>query len=373
MRATRSPYMEDMPLSVARTYANGEAAIGYVRTKRKPPVRKSTKTETPKVETPKEKAASQDAINPLKAKVVDPTKPVGKRGQKKRGNKGNGKKKLEFGGDIPMFQTPAGSLPGYEYDIRDRIANTIPFIGDLTKLGIVNGTNIASYQALKPWIAARKGIYRHANRKSTITPLSLPYEWGMNNIYTAYNNLRPSPTSDLWLNRAMDNERFGKVISGITDLNYNWSNNLSNTHLKNIDIADYNYNEAGKKAERQDEANSNVDLTLAEAKAGLINQIGSTLNSFASNQNQRFANKLKNYNVGKDNLRKAALAKLKQNDPTNATQYDNDYLWQTLWAKQGGKTRTMEEQMAIDAARSNQKIIQKMNDSLAKMLIRLMK
>ena len=33
----------------------------------------------------------------------------------------------------------------------------------------------------------------------------------------------------------------------------------------------------------------------------------------------------------------------------------------------------MEEQMAIDAARSNQKIIQKMNDSLAKMLIRLMK
>ena len=150
MRAPRSPYMEDMPLSVARTYANGEAAIGYVRTKRKPPVRKSTKVETPKAETPKEKAASQDAINPLKAKVVDPMKPVGKRGQKKRGNKGKGKKKLEFGGDIPMFQTPAGSLPGYEYDIRDRIANTIPFIGDLTKLGIVNGTNIASYQALKP-------------------------------------------------------------------------------------------------------------------------------------------------------------------------------------------------------------------------------
>ena len=300
-------------------------------------------------------------------------KPVGKRGQKKRGNKGKGKKKLEFGGDIPMFQTPAGSLPGYEYDIRDKIANAIPFIGDLTKLGIVNGTNIASYQALKPWIAARKGIYRHANRKSTITPLSLPYEWGMNNIYTAYNNLHPSPTSDLGLNHAVDNERFGKVISGITDLNYNWSNNLSNTHLKNIDIADYNYNEAGKKAERQDEANSNVNLTLAEAKAGLINQIGSALNSFASNQNQRFANKLKNYNVGRDNLRKAALAKLKQNDPTNATQYDNDYLWQTLWAKQGGKTRTMEEQMAIDAARSNQKVIQKMNDSLAKMLIRLMK
>ena len=150
MRAPRSPYMEDMPLSVARTYANGEAAIGYVRTKRKPPVRKSTKAETPKAETPKEKTASQDAINPLKAKVVDPTRPTGKRGQKKRGNKGKGKKKLEFGGDIPMFQTPAGSLPGYEYDIRDRIANTIPFIGDLTKLGIVNGTNIASYQALKP-------------------------------------------------------------------------------------------------------------------------------------------------------------------------------------------------------------------------------
>ena len=33
----------------------------------------------------------------------------------------------------------------------------------------------------------------------------------------------------------------------------------------------------------------------------------------------------------------------------------------------------MAEQMAIDAARSNQKAIQKMNDSLAKMLIRLMK
>ena len=74
-----------------------------------------------------------------------------------------------------------------------------------------------------------------------------------------------------------------------------------------------------------------------------------------------------------DTLRKAELAKKKQKDPANAAQYDRDYLWKTLSVKQGGKTRTMEEQMAIDAARSNQKVIQKMNDSLAKMLIRLMK
>ena len=31
-----------------------------------------------------------------------------------------------------------------------------------------------------------------------------------------------------------------------------------------------------------------------------------------------------------DTLRKAELAKLKQNDPTNAAQYDRDYLWKTL-------------------------------------------
>ena len=373
MRAPRSPYMEDMPLSVARTYANGEAAIGYVRTKRKPPVRKSTKVETPKAETPKEKAASQDAINPLKSKVVDPTKPVGKRGQKKRGNKGKGKKKLEFGGDIPMFQTPAGSLPGYEYDIRDRIANTIPFIGDLTKLGIVNGTNIASYRKLIPGIEAQKNVKFFAPRKSIITPNLSSYERAKKDLMEAYNSYDPSVVSDLGINTAINNGKFQSLLSNLTNIDKQESDYLNKSDIENANRYDYNYSSEGQAAAEKSQHLARVALSQAQAEANLTNQIGSVYNDFVANQNQRFANKLKNYNVGRDNLRKAALAKLKQNDPTNATQYDNDYLWQTLWAKQGGKTRTMEEQMAIDAARSNQKVIQKMNDSLAKMLIRLMK
>ena len=373
MRAPRSPYMEDMPLSVARTYANGEAAIGYVRTKRKPPVRKSTKAETPKAETPKEKTASQDAINPLKAKVVDPTKPVGKRGQKKRGNKGKGKKKLEFGGDIPMFQTPAGSLPGYEYDIRDRIANTIPFIGDLTKLGIVNGTNIASYRKLIPGIEAQKNVKFFAPRKSIITPNLSSYERAKRDLMEAYNSYDPSVVSDLGINTAINNGKFQSLLSNLTNIDKQESNYLNKSDIENVNRYDYNYSSEGQTAAEKSQHLARIALSQAQAEANLTNQIGSVYNDFVANQNQRFANKLKNYNVGRDNLRKAALAKLKQNDPTNATQYDNDYLWQTLWAKQGGKTRTMEEQMAIDAARSNQKVIQKMNDSLAKMLIRLMK
>lgn len=378
MRAPRSPYMEDMPLSVARTYANGEAAIGYVRTKRKPPVRKSTKTETPKVETPKaetpkEKAASQDAINPLKAKVVDPMKPVGKRGQKKRGNKGKGKKKLEFGGDIPMFQTPAGSLPGYEYDIRDRIANTIPFIGDLTKLGIVNGTNIASYRKLIPGIKAQKNVKFFAPRKSIITPNLSSYERAKGDLIEAYNSYNPSVVSDLGINTAINNGKFQSLLSNLTNIDKQESDYLNKSDIENANRYDYNYSSEGQTAAEKSQHLARVALSQAQAEANLTNQIGSVYNDFIANQNQRFANKLKNYNVGRDNLRKVALAKLKQNDHTNATQYDNDYLWQTLWAKQGGKTRTMEEQMAIDAARSNQKAIQKMNDSLAKMLIRLMK
>lgn len=373
MRAPKSPYMEDMPLSVARTYANGEAAIGYVRTKRKPPVRKSTKAETPKAETPKEKAASQDAINPLKAKVVDPMKPVGKRGQKKRGNKGKGKKKLEFGGDIPMFQTPAGSLPGYEYDIRDRIANTIPFIGDLTKLGIVNGTNIASYRKLKPGIDAQKNVKFFAPRKSIITPNLSSYGRAKRDLMEAYNSYDPSVVSDLGINTAINNGKFQSLLSNLTNIDKQESDYLNKSDIENANRYDYNYSSEGQTAAEKSQHLARVALSQAQAESNLTKQIGSVYNDFISNQNQRFANKLKNYNVGRDNLRKAALAKLKQNDPTNATQYDNDYLWQTLWAKQGGKTRTMEEQMAIDAARSNQKVIQKMNDSLAKMLIRLMK
>lgn len=373
MRAPRSPYMEDMPLSVARTYANGEAAIGYVRTKRKPPVRKSTKVETPKAETPKEKAASQDAINPLKAKVVDPTKPVGKRGQKKRGNKGKGKKKLEFGGDIPMFQTPAGSIPGYEYNIRDRIANTIPFIGDLTKLGIVNGTNIASYRKLKQGIDAQKNVKFFAPRKSIITPNLSSYGRAKRDLMEAYNSYDPSVVSDLGINAAINNGKFQSLLSNLTNIDKQESDYLNKSDIENANRYDYNYSSEGQTAAEKSQHLARVALSQAQAEANLTNQIGLTYNDFITNQNQRFTNKLKNYNVGRDNLRKAALAKLKQNDPANATQYDNDYLWQTLWAKQGGKTRTMEEQMAIDAARSNQKVIQKMNDSLAKMLIRLMK
>ena len=373
MRAPRSPYMEDMPLSVARTYANGEAAIGYVRTKRKPPVRKSTKVETPKAETPKEKAASRDAINPLKAKVVDPMRPVGKRGQKKRGNKGKGKKKLEFGGDIPMFQTPAGSLPGYEYDIRDRIANTIPFIGDLTKLGIVNGTNIASYRKLKPGIDAQKNVKFFAPRKSIITPNLSSYGRAKRDLMEAYNSYDPSVVSDLGINAAINNGKFQSLLSNLTNIDKQESDYLNKSDIENANRYDYNYSSEGQTAAEKSQHLARVALSQAQAESNLTKQIGSVYNDFITNQNQRFANKLKNYNVGRDNLRKVALAKLKQNDPTNATQYDNDYLWQTLWAKQGGKTRTMEEQMAIDAARSNQKVIQKMNDSLAKMLIRLMK
>ena len=368
MRAPKSPYMEDMPLSVARTYANGEAAIGYVRTKRKPPVRKSTKAETPK-----EKAASQDAINPLKAKVVDPTKPVGKRSQKKRGNKSKGKKKLEFGGDIPMFQTPAGSLPGYEYDIRDKIANTIPFIGDLTKLGIVNGTNIASYRKLKPGIDAQKNVKFFAPRKSIITPNLSSYERAKRDLMEAYNSYDPSVASDLGINAAINNGKFQSLLSNLTNIDKQESDYLNKSDIENANRYDYNYSSEGQTAAEKSQHLARVALSQAQAEANLTKQIGLTYNDFITNQNQRFTNKLKNYNIGRDNLRKAALAKLKQNDPTNATQYDNDYLWQTLWAKQGGKTRTMEEQMAIDAARSNQKAIQKMNDSLAKMLIRLMK
>lgn len=373
MRAPKSPYMEDMPLSVARTYANGEAAIGYVRTKRKPPVRKATKAETPKAETPKEKAASQDAINPLKAKVVDPTKPVGKRGQKKRENKGKGKKKLEFGGDIPMFQTPAGSLPGYEYDIRDKIANTIPFIGDLTKLGIVNGTNIASYRKLKPGIDAQKNVKFFAPRKSIITPNLSSYERAKRDLMEAYNSYDSSVVSDLGINAAINNGKFQSLLSNLTNIDKQESDYLNKSDIENANRYDYNYSSEGQTAAEKSQHLARVALSQAQAEANLTKQIGLTYNDFITNQNQRFTNKLKNYNVGRDNLRKAALAKLKQNDPTNATQYDNNYLWQTLWAKQGGKTRTMEEQMAIDAARSNQKIVQKMNDSLAKMLIRLMK
>ena len=372
-RAPRSPYIEDMPLSVARTYANGEAAIGYVRTKRKPPVRKSTKAETPKAEAPKAEPVSQETINPLKAKVVDPTKPVGKRGQKKRGNKGKGKKKLEFGGDIPMFQTPAGSLPGYEYDIRDRIANTIPFIGDLTKLGIVNGTNIASYRKLKPGIDAQKNVKFFAPRKSIITPNLSSYGRAKRDLMEAYNSYDPSVVSDLGINAAINNGKFQSLLSNLTNIDKQESDYLNKSDIENANRYDYNYSSEGQTAAEKSQHLARVALSQAQAESNLTKQIGSVYNDFISNQNQRFANKLKNYNVGRDNLRKAALAKLKQNDPTNATQYDNDYLWQTLWAKQGGKTRTMEEQMAIDAARSNQKVIQKMNDSLAKMLIRLMK
>lgn len=330
MRAPRSPYMEDMPLSVARTYANGEAAISYVRTKRKPPVRKSTKVETPKAETPKEKVASQDAINPLKAKVVDPMKPVGKRGQKKRGNKGKGKKKLEFGGDIPMFQTPAGSLPGYEYDIRDKIANTIPFIGDLTKLGIVNGTNIASYRKLKPGIDAQKNVKFFAPRKSIITPNLSSYERARRDLIEAYNSYDLSVVSDLGINAAINNGKFQSLLSNLTNIDKQESDYLNKSDIENANRYDYNYSSEGQTAAEKSQHLAKVALSQAQAESNLTKQIGSVYNDFISNQNQRFANKLKNYNVGRDNLRKAALAKLKQNDPTNATQYDNDYLWQTL-------------------------------------------
>ena len=367
-KAPRSPYMEDMPLSVARTYPNGEAAIGYVRTKRKPPVKKTSKSEK---EAPEQ--ISQEIINPLKAKVIDPMRPTGRRGQKKRGNKGKGKRKLEIGGEIPMFQTPAGSLPGSEYTIRDKVANTIPFIGDLIKLGIVNRTNIAAYKALKPGIDAQKRLQFFAPRKALITPDISPYSRAKSNLFRTYNSYNPSITSDLGINAAINNGKFQSLLSSLTGIEQQESDYLNKSNIENINRQDYNYNLEGQTAERKSQQLARVALTQAEAKAGLTKQIGSAFNDFVTNQNQRFADKLKLYNAGRDTLRKAEVAKKKQQDPTNAEQYDNDYLWQTLYAKQGGKTRTMEEQMAIDAARSNQKVIQKMNDSLAKMLIRLMK
>ena len=367
-KAPKSPYMEDMPLSVARTYPNGEAAIGYVRTKRKPPVKKISKSEK---EAPEQ--ISQEIINPLKAKVIDPMRPTGRRGQKKRGNKGKGKRKLEFGGEMPMFQTPAGSLPGSEYTIRDKVANTIPFIGDLIKLGIVNRTNIAAYKALKPGIDAQKRLQFFAPRKALITPDVSPYRRAKSNLFRTYNSYNPSITSDLGINAAINNGKFQSLLSSLTGIEQQESDYLNKSNIENINRQDYNYNLEGQTAERKSQQLARVALTQAEAKAGLTKQIGSAFNDFVTNQNQRFADKLKLYNAGRDTLRKAEVAKKKQQDPTNAEQYDNDYLWQTLYAKQGGKTRTMEEQMAIDAARSNQKVIQKMNDSLAKMLIRLMK
>ena len=367
-KAPKSPYMEDMPLSVARTYPNGEAAIGYVRTKRKPPVRKTSKSEK---EAPEQ--ISQEIINPLKAKVVDPMRPTGKRGQKKRGNKGKGKRKLEIGGEIPMFQTPAGSLPGSEYTIRDKVANTIPFIGDLIKLGIVNRTNIAANKALDLGLNAQKRLYFFTPKKSIITPDVSPYRRAESNLFRTYNSYNPSITSDLGINAAINNGKFQSLLSSLTGIEQQESDYLNKSNIENINRNDYNYNSEGQTAERKSQQLARVALAQAEAKAGLTKQIGSAFNDFVTNQNQRFTDKLKLYNAGRDTLRKAEVAKKKQQDPTNAEQYDNDYLWQTLYVKQGGKTRTMEEQMAIDAARSNQKVIQKMNDSLAKMLIRLMK
>ena len=367
-KAPRSPYMEDMPLSVARTYPNGEAAIGYVRTKRKPPVKKTSKSEK---EAPEQ--ISQEIINPLKAKVIDPMRPTGRRGQKKRGNKGKGKRKLEFGGEIPMFQTPAGSLPGSEYTIRDVVVNTIPFMGDIAKLGIVNRTNIAANKALDLGLNAQKRLYFFAPRKSTITPDVSSYKRAESNLFKTYNSYNPSITSDLGINAAINNGKFQSLLSSLTGIEQQESDYLNKSNIENINRYDSNYNSEGQTAERKWQQLARVALAQAEAKAGLVKQIGSAYNDFVTNQNQRFADKLKLYNAGRDTLRKAEVAKKKQQDPTNADQYDNDYLFQTLYAKQGGKTRTMEEQMAIDAARSNQKVIQKMNDSLAKMLIRLMK
>ena len=367
-KAPKSPYMEDMPLSVARTYPNGEAAIGYVRTKRKPPVRKISKSEKEASE-----QISQEIINPLKAKVIDPMRPTGKRGQKKRGNKGKGKRKLEIGGEIPIFQTPAGSLPGSEYTIRDVVVNTIPFMGDIAKLGIVNRTNIAANKALDPGFNAQKRLYFFAPRKSTITPDVSPYRRAESNLFRTYNSYNPSITSDLGINAAINNGKFQSLLSSLTGIKQQESDYLNKSNIENINRYDYNYNSEGQTAERKWQQLARVALAQAEAKAGLVKQIGSAYNDFVTNQNQRFADKLKLYNAGRDALRKAEVAKKKQQDPTNANQYDNDYLFQTLYVKQGGKTRTMEEQMAIDAARSNQKVIQKMNDSLAKMLIRLMK
>lgn len=360
--------MEDMPLSVARTYPDGEAAIGYVRTKRKSPIKKTSKSEK---EAPEQ--ISQEIINPLKAKVIDPMRPTSKRGQKKRGNKGKGKRKLEIGGEIPMFQTPAGSLPGSEYAIRDKVANIIPFIGDLIKLGIVNRTNTAAYKALKSGIDAQKRLQFFAPRKALITPDISPYSKAKSNLLRTYNSYNPSITSDLGINAAINNGKFQSLLSSLTGIEQQESDYLNKSNIENINRQDYNSNLEGQTAERKSQQLARVALTQAEAKASLTKQIGSAFNDFVTNQNQRFADKLKLYNAGRDTLRKAAVTKKKQQDPTNAEQYDNDYLWQTLYAKQGGKTRTMEEQMAIDAARSNQKIIQKMNDSLAKMLIRLMK
>ena len=367
-KAPKSPYMEDMPLSVARTYPNGEAAIGYIRTKRKPPVKKTSKSEK---EAPEQ--ISQEIINPLKAKVIDPMRPTGRRGQKKRGNKGKGKRKLEIGGEIPMFQTPAGSLPGSEYTIRDVVVNTIPFMGDIAKLGIVNRTNIAANKALDLGLNAQKRLYFFAPRKSTITPDVSSYKRAESNLFKTYNSYNPSITSDLGINAAINNGKFQSLLSSLTGIEQQESDYLNKSNIENINRYDSNYNSEGQTAERKWQQLARVALAQAEAKAGLVKQIGSAYNDFVTNQNQRFADKLKLYNAGRDTLRKAEVAKKKQQDPTNADQYDNDYLFQTLYAKQGGKTRTMEEQMAIDAARSNQKVIQKMNDSLAKMLIRLMK
>ena len=180
-------------------------------------------------------------------------------------------------------------------------------------------------------------------------------------------------TSDLGINAAINNGKFQSLLSSLSGIEQQESDYLNKSNIENINRHDYNYNSEGQTAERKWQQLARVALAQAEAKAGLVKQIGSTYNDFVTNQNQRFTDKLKLYNAGRDILRKAEVAKKKQQDPTNAEQYDNDYLWQTLYVKQGGKTRTMEEQMAIDAARSNQKVIQKMNDSLAKMLIRLMK
>ena len=329
-RMPRSPYMEDMPLSVARTYANGEAAIGYVRTKRKPPVRKSVKVETSKVEAPKAEPVSQETINPLKAKVVDPMRPVGKRGQKKRGNKGKGKKKLEFGGDIPMFKTPAGSLPGDEYTIRDGIVNTIPFIGDLTKLGIVDGTNIASYRKLKQGIDAQKNIKFFAPRKSIITSDSSSYGRAKGDLIKAYNSYDLSTTSDLGINAAINNGKFQSLLSSLADIDRQESDYLNKLGIENVNRQDYNYTLEGQTAAEKSQHLARVALSQAQAEANLTKQIGSAFNDFVTNHNQQFADKLKVYNTGMDTLRKAELAKKKQQDPANATKYDRDYLWKTL-------------------------------------------
>ena len=246
-------------------------------------------------------------------------------------------------------------------------------MGDIAKLGIVNRTNIAANKALDLGLNAQKRLYFFAPRKSTITPDVSSYKRAESNLFKTYNSYNPSITSDLGINAAINNGKFQSLLSSLTGIEQQESDYLNKLNIENINRYDSNYNSEGQTAERKWQQLARVALAQAEAKAGLVKQIGSAYNDFVTNQNQRFVDKLKLYNAGRDTLRKAEVAKKKQQDPTNADQYDNDYLFQTLYAKQGGKTRTMEEQMAIDAARSNQKVIQKMNDSLAKMLIRLMK